>query len=315
MMNIFFEGISEPTKWDNEPKPIIINGKEYDYYHATQKQRQMERNIRSTKREIEAQKAIGGDTTVLNAKLKKQMSDYKKFSADVNIRPKNERLRVQAGSSVLNGKTKSKGFRYSYKGEAEFSSGEKWNTYLEQVGTQISKSKGNMIMKNNIKTLLSSEWTADNSVVSFEYDPIKNRLLFNPSINTSEYNMSAVIVHELTHKMDVTVYQSWENKDFLDAINKTSKYVIANKEIFQKAVEPGGAYFAKPEINDIIVTLSNGQVYSQFSHEVTYWNNITIASEIFSNIAVLDILELEGKAESKGFLNLIFDAYKKMVEG
>lgn len=95
----FFEGISEPNKWDPEPKPVKVNGKEYDYYHATQKQRQMERNIRATKREIEGQKAIGGDTTVLNARLKKQLADYKQFSADVNVRPKNERLRVQNGTS------------------------------------------------------------------------------------------------------------------------------------------------------------------------------------------------------------------------
>lgn len=95
----FFEGISEPNKWDPEPKPVKVNGKEYDYYRATQKQRQMERNIRATKREIEAQKAIDGDTAVLNARLKKQLADYIQFSADVNIRPKNERLRVQSGAS------------------------------------------------------------------------------------------------------------------------------------------------------------------------------------------------------------------------
>lgn len=98
----FFEGISEPNKWDSEPKPVTVNGKEYDYYHATQKQRQMERSIRAIKREIEAQKALGGDTTVLNARLKKQMSDYKQFSHAVGIRAKNERLRVQSGSYDLN---------------------------------------------------------------------------------------------------------------------------------------------------------------------------------------------------------------------
>mgnify|MGYP000760442761 CR=1 FL=1 len=51
----FFEGISEPTTWPDEPKPKEYRGKTYDYYHATQKQRKMERDIRATKREIEAQ--------------------------------------------------------------------------------------------------------------------------------------------------------------------------------------------------------------------------------------------------------------------
>ena len=79
----------------------MVNGREYDYYHAMQRQRQMERQIRATKREIEAQKALGGDTKELQSRLRKQTADYKRFSADVDIRPKNERLRVQAGSSNL----------------------------------------------------------------------------------------------------------------------------------------------------------------------------------------------------------------------
>lgn len=101
MIYPFFEGISEPNNWEPEPKPVTVNGKTYTYYQVTQRQRQMERQIRASKREIEAQKALGGDTAVLNARLKKQMAEYKQFSVDVNIRPKNERLRVQAGSSDL----------------------------------------------------------------------------------------------------------------------------------------------------------------------------------------------------------------------
>ncbi len=105
MMYPFFEGISEPNQWEPEPGPVTVNGRKYDYYHATQKQRQMERQIRATKREIEAQKVLGGDTKELQSRLRKQIADYKRFSADVDIRPKNERLRVVPGSSDLN-KTK-----------------------------------------------------------------------------------------------------------------------------------------------------------------------------------------------------------------
>ena len=102
---VFFEGISEPNQWDPEPAPVTVNGRDYDYYHATQRQRQMERQIRATKREVEAQRALGGDTKELQSKLRKQTADYKRFSAEVGIRPKTERLRVQTGSSDLS-KTK-----------------------------------------------------------------------------------------------------------------------------------------------------------------------------------------------------------------
>ena len=46
---VFFEGVSEPNQWEPEPEPVMVNGREYDYYHATQRQRQMERQIRATK--------------------------------------------------------------------------------------------------------------------------------------------------------------------------------------------------------------------------------------------------------------------------
>lgn len=103
----FFEGISEPNEWPEEPSPKEWNGKSYTYTEATQKQRQMERNVRATKREIEAQKAIGGDTKVLEAKKRKQIAEYHEFSNAMEIRPKDNRLRVNPGSSNI---TKTKAY-------------------------------------------------------------------------------------------------------------------------------------------------------------------------------------------------------------
>lgn len=71
----------------------------------TQKQRQMERNVRATKREFEAQRAIGWNTDDLESKKRKQIAEYHKFSKEMGIRPKDNRLRVPKGSSDLN-KTK-----------------------------------------------------------------------------------------------------------------------------------------------------------------------------------------------------------------
>lgn len=98
----FFEGISEPTKWQKEPDPKEYGGKMYSYYDATQKQRAMERQIRSTKREIEAMKSIGGNTSELESQKKRQIREYHKFSHAMDISPKDNRLRVVKGSSDLN---------------------------------------------------------------------------------------------------------------------------------------------------------------------------------------------------------------------
>lgn len=102
----FWEGASVIPEEITEPDPVTVNGREYTYYQATQQQRKMERGIRATKREIEAQKAIGGDTTELQAQLRRQTSEYHMFSKDVGIRAKDNRLRViqnTYSSKVVNG--------------------------------------------------------------------------------------------------------------------------------------------------------------------------------------------------------------------
>ena len=86
--------------WEGDYIPPNVEPNE-EYYKNTQRQRAMERGIRATKREIEAQKAIGGDTAELRAKLKKQTADYYSFSDKVGIRAKDNRLRVIGGSSSI----------------------------------------------------------------------------------------------------------------------------------------------------------------------------------------------------------------------
>ena len=95
----FWEGSSIIPEDLKEPEPRTINGKEYTYYEATQQQRKMERNIRATKREIEAQNAIGGSTTKLRSKLRKQTNEYKAFSLDAGLKVRDNRLRVTKGSA------------------------------------------------------------------------------------------------------------------------------------------------------------------------------------------------------------------------
>lgn len=95
----FWEGASVIPDDLEEPAPVTINGREYDYYQVSQQQRKMERDIRATKREIEAQKAIGGDTAELQNQLRKQTADYKQFSAVAGVKSKNNRLRVINGGS------------------------------------------------------------------------------------------------------------------------------------------------------------------------------------------------------------------------
>ena len=88
----YWEG--SPIPEFKEPEPVKVNGKEYTRYEATQQQRKMERGIRATKREIEANEALGYDTKDLKSRLNKQTKEYKQFSNAVDLRPKKNRLNV-----------------------------------------------------------------------------------------------------------------------------------------------------------------------------------------------------------------------------
>ena len=112
----YWEGASIIPEDIKEPDPRIIGGKTYTYYESTQKQRQMERQIRATKREIEAIKSIGGDAQDLQNKLRGQMADYKSFSKAAGLKERDNRLRVESGTSNLR-KTKTiKWIEEQYKG-------------------------------------------------------------------------------------------------------------------------------------------------------------------------------------------------------
>ena len=95
----YWEGASVVPDNVTVPEPKVIDGKKYTYYQMTQQQRKMERQIRATKREIEAQNIVGGDVTVLKNKLSRQMDQYVSFSDQAELRPKENRLRIIAGTS------------------------------------------------------------------------------------------------------------------------------------------------------------------------------------------------------------------------
>ena len=92
----YWPGISEPVEYPPEPGPFEVDGKKYTYYQATQRQRAMERSIRAMKRDALAQDAMGDRGALAAAKIRldEKMAAYKRFSAQVNMRPRLERTQV-----------------------------------------------------------------------------------------------------------------------------------------------------------------------------------------------------------------------------
>ena len=106
----FFEGIDQPIPKVVEPDAVEYEGRTYDSYEQTQKQRYHERNIRETKREIAGYKGAGltDDARSAQIKLNRQQDEYRKFSEAVNRRPKYERtgitLKSQQAPPIVGGK-------------------------------------------------------------------------------------------------------------------------------------------------------------------------------------------------------------------
>lgn len=88
----YWEDVSVVPDKKVEPDPVEVDGKKYTYYEATQRQRQMERSIRADKRERDALNSIGEDSSDVRNRISKKTKDYHRFSQEVGIRAKGNRL-------------------------------------------------------------------------------------------------------------------------------------------------------------------------------------------------------------------------------
>ena len=84
----------ESMKADNHK--FTFEGKEYDGYNATQKQREIERTIRKLKREQAAFKAAGLEQEELatSTAIQRLNVKYKEFSKSAGLPEQKERMKV-----------------------------------------------------------------------------------------------------------------------------------------------------------------------------------------------------------------------------
>lgn len=95
----FFEGLSKRNYTAEElrnidPEPFEFNGKEYTYYEATQKQRQIERSIRNNKRKIVMYSEIEDKEALIIAsvRMQRQRQLYKDFLTVGNLKGRSDYL-------------------------------------------------------------------------------------------------------------------------------------------------------------------------------------------------------------------------------
>ena len=99
----FIEGIMDRTYTDEqlesmkaENHKFTFEGKEYDGYKATQKQREIERTIRKLKREQAAYKAAGLEDKeqAVSIRIRRLNAEYKAFSKAAGLPEQKERMKV-----------------------------------------------------------------------------------------------------------------------------------------------------------------------------------------------------------------------------
>ena len=102
----FVEGVMEPTYSSSDlnamkgkNREISFEGRQYDGYTATQKQRQIERTVRKLKREQTAYKAAGleEDYQAVTARIRRLNKEYKEFSKAAGLPEQTERMSVRYG--------------------------------------------------------------------------------------------------------------------------------------------------------------------------------------------------------------------------
>nr|DAO55502.1 MAG TPA: minor capsid protein [Caudoviricetes sp.] len=100
----FVESVMEPTYSSSDlnamkgkNREISFEGRQYDGYTATQKQRQIERTVRKLKREQTAYNAAGleEDYQAVTARIRRLNKEYKAFSEAAGLPLQRERMQIQ----------------------------------------------------------------------------------------------------------------------------------------------------------------------------------------------------------------------------
>ncbi len=203
----WFIGVSSLPDEEPEPEPVTIDGKQYDYYAMSQKQRAKESRIRALKREREAMQKLGMDTKEVQKKIKDKIKEYEQFCKDYNMPEKYNRIRYDNGTGEYK---KTKAWReYEEKHKADME-----NALRNESGLQKSvhddKIKFNSRAQKTDRTNpmdITKEWTDTSKL---------NGIV----VERQEY-----IINGVTYKMDgkhVTLKPSQQERNIAEMLS--SKY-------------------------------------------------------------------------------------------
>lgn len=175
-----------------------------------------------------------------------------------------------------------------------------------------SKHKSLMMLYSEMTEVVSDE----NITALFAYSIADDVVKYNAKYPyIADYDMDYVFAHEVTHRMDILTYHSWNNEKFIGAIDKCSRKVYDNKREVESWFEGGGKFESSFAMSDIVSALSNNKIHGIVGHDEDYWERPGNKElETFANISVIDILDLPEREELKRMFRELYDAYEEIVK-
>jgi hypothetical protein len=130
---------------------------------------------------------------------------------------------------------------------------------------------------------------SDPLMAGIGYDPDKDTLVYNKrSLGISKYQQPVNVIysHELAHRYDILEIKSWENNNFITAIdtaiNKVQSDIGKYNDLYRSLEN------VNPAFQDILSALSDNKIKVNCKHESTYWAVVNNrALEIFANASYL----------------------------
>ena len=183
----------EKFKSDNK-EGITYEGRHYSLYEATQKQRRIERTIRTQKRRILALESAGitDDLQIAQIKYRRLNEEYERFSKAVGLKTKWERSYVE-GFTPKHGKAAAKAY------EIEKIKKEEYNRTCNKIKEDIKSKNLKLNIGNQNKHIRSSKGYKDKSYILFTLDEAQELV--------NKYHGKGEI------KLDRNM--NWSNKEFV----------------------------------------------------------------------------------------------------
>ena len=192
------------------------------------------------------------------------------------------------------------------------------NAY-DSFNEMLADSEENSMLTNNmIMYGESTEYIEDITCKSpFAYDTERDAIIYNPQTPYYElYDLSYVQAHELSHRMDIKEYHSWNNIAFQNAIEVSTQKVYDNIETLRGWFAEGGKFENDMAFSDIISALTEGKendfLYS--GHSIAYWQNEkSKCLEIFANMCSIEINGYDSKEALQSMFDELYKAFQEMI--